>query len=113
MGGTHHMNIISKMMFGEISDYSSIPVSAYRFEGSDIIINEFTREKKQLTFEKKINIADVVYALNDSIPVKTSSSGNEITFYEFGKTQPTVKTIKELQDEIVKQYLLTIFVLDV
>ncbi len=98
---THHVSFITKMLFGEISDYNSIPISEYRFEGSNIIIKEFSNKNKQFTIEKKINIADIVYSLKDNAAVETSPSGNEIIFYELVKTQPTTKRIKELQQEIV------------
>ena len=104
---THQVNFISKMMFGEISDYRSIPISEYRFEGNNIIIKEFTGDKKHLSFEKKLNIADVVYALKDNTTSETTSNANEITFYELNKSQSTTKTIKELQEEIVKHNIIT------
>ncbi len=101
---THHVNFISKMMYGEVSDYRSIPLSAYRFEGSDIVIKEFTTGKQLLTFEKKFNIADVVYALKDN---KTIQTTGEVSFYESGNNTLTKKTISELQQEIIKNNIIT------
>ena len=50
---THHVSFITKMLFGEISDYNSIPISEYRFEGSNIIIKEFSNKIKNLQLKRK------------------------------------------------------------
>ena len=103
----HHVSFISKLLFGEISDYNSIPISEYRFEASNIVIKEFSNKNKQFVIEKKINIADIIYALKDNAATETSPSNKEITFYELGKTLSTTKRIKDLQQEIVNNNIST------
>ena len=101
------MNFITKMIFGEISDYQSIPISDYRFEGNNIVIKEFSREKNHLVLEKKINIADVVCSLKENTSIGLSPSKNEIVFCELGKTISTTRAIKEVQQEIINQNIQT------
>ena len=104
---TPHINFISKMMYGQISDYRSIPISEYRFEGNNIMIKEYSSEKKHFIFEKEINLADAVYALQDNKPVQFNPSTKEITFYELGNATPTKKTTTELQNQIIKNNIVT------
>ena len=66
---SHHVNFFSKMLFGEVSDYRSIPFANYRFEGNDIIVKEYTGDEKRVGTDIKINLADVVYALNYNTPI--------------------------------------------
>ena len=104
---THHVNFISKMMYGEVSDYRSIPISEYRFEGSDIVIKEYTGNRNHLTFEKKINIADVVYSIKENTTIENDLNKGGIRFYELDTNKQITKTVKELQDEIMKNNIIT------
>ncbi|MEI6489031.1 MAG: ABC transporter permease [Bacteroidota bacterium] len=103
---THYTYFLSKMLFGEISDYRSIPIISYRFEGENIFYKEFSGENKHVDFEKKICIADVVFALKESAKNKIKVKNHEITFYELEKEQPTTKTIAELQYEIANHNII-------
>ncbi len=103
---THHVNPLSKMLFGEISDYQSIPIISYRFEEANIFYKEFSGENKHIDFEKKICIADVIFTLNESAKDKIQVKNNEITFYELEKEQPITKTIAELQNEIANHNII-------
>ena len=104
---THHVNFISKMLYGQISDYRAIPLSEYRFEGSDVVYKEFTNGKNHLTFEKRVNMADVVYALEQNTTPENRYGTREIEFHELGKDSRTQKTIIELQNEIIKNNIVT------
>lgn len=104
---THHVNIFYKMMFGEVSDYRSTPFSSYRFEGSDIILFEYTGESNRKGTTFKFNLADVVYPINYNTEIENNVEKGYIAFYEFGSNKKIKKTIKELQDEIVKKNIIT------
>jgi len=104
---SNHVNIFSKMLFGEVSDYRSIPFSNYRFQGNDIILLEYTGDSNHLGAESKFNLADVVYALNYNTVVENNVEKGYMEFYELGRNSKTKKTTKELQDEIIKNNIIT------
>ncbi len=104
---THKVNIFYKMLFGEVSDYRSIPFTNYRFEGNDIILLEYTGDSKRIGTESKFNLADVVYAINYNTVIENNVENGCVEFYEFGSNRKIKKTIKELQDEIIKNNIIT------
>src|SRR5688500_14986215 len=56
----HKVNIVSKMIFGEVSDFRSIPFSDYHFDGNDIVVREYTGDTKRVGTDIKYNLADVI-----------------------------------------------------
>lgn len=104
---THDVNFFSKMMFGEVSDYRSVPFSSYRFDGTDIVCVEYTGTNKRMNSEVRFNLADVVYAINYDTPVKNNVKEGYIEFYELGTNKKIRRTIKELQEEIVSTNIIT------
>lgn len=103
----HHVNFFSKMCFGEISDYRSIPFTDYRYEGNDIVVKEYTGDEKRLGTEIRFNLADVVYAINYNTPIQNNVEKEYIEFYEFGSNTKLKKTIKELRAEVEKNNIIT------
>lgn len=103
----HHESFFYKMIFGEISDWTSIPISSYRFEGSEIYYKEYSDKASSDIIEKYINIADVVYPINSNYPIEYNMTKATIAFHEYGKKEETKKTINELQDEIKKNNIIT------
>ncbi len=103
----HNVGFFHKMIYGEISDYRSIPFSDYRYEGNDIIVKEFTGDEKRVGTEIKINLADVLYSINYNTPTENNVKEGYIQFYEFGTNQKIKKTVKELRDEIEKKNIVT------
>lgn len=104
---SHHVNFFYKMMFGEVSDYRSIPLSDYRFEGNDIICTEYTGDKKRAGAELKFNLADVLYAINSTKPIINEVEKGSIEFYSFEGNQKIKKTVKELRAEIEEKNIIT------
>ncbi len=104
---SHHVNFFSKMIFGEISDYRSIPFANYRFEGNDIIVREYTGDEKRVGTDIRINLADVVYPLNLNMPVVNNVEKGYIEFYKVGSFEKIKKTVKELRDEVEKNNIIT------
>ncbi len=104
---SHKVNAFSKMLFGEISDYRSIPFSSYRFDGADIIIQEYTGNDNRIGAEFKYNLADVVYAINYNTIIDNNLETGCIEFYELGSKQKVKKTITELQNEIKEKNIIT------
>jgi peptide/nickel transport system permease protein len=103
---SHHVNIFYKMMFGQVSDYRSVPFTSYRFEGNDIIVKEYSGDNRA-GMELKFNVADVVYATNFNSPIENNVANGNVEFYEFGNNQKTKKTVQELRSEIEKKNIVT------
>jgi peptide/nickel transport system permease protein len=104
---SHDVNFFYKMFYGEISNYRSIPISSYRFEGSDIIYKEYSDKDTSLSIENILNLADVVYPVDFNFNVETDFKKGEIKFSEIGKVGRITKTVSELQKQIVKSNIVT------
>lgn len=103
---THQKNLFHKMLFGEVSDYASIPMYAYHFSGFDIIVEEYTGNKPNNGTKVPFNIADVVYDVNNNYPIKNDTASNTIEFYELGTGEKLKLDVKTLQDHIVKNNII-------
>ncbi len=84
---SHDVNIFTKMLFGEVSDYRSVPISNYHFEGNDIVFTEYTGTKKK--------------------GIENNVEQGYMDFFELGSTVKTRKTIPELRAEIEKNNITT------
>ncbi|MES2590293.1 MAG: ABC transporter permease [Bacteroidota bacterium] len=104
---SHQVNIFSKMLFGEVSDFRSVPFSSYKFEGNDIVLIEYTGNDKRPGAESRYNVADVVYATNYNSAIENNMEAGTISFYEFGGNQKITKNVAELRSEIEKEYIVT------
>ncbi len=103
---SHRKNWFHKMLFGEVSDYASVPMYAYRFSGFDIIVEEYTGNTPNNGTKIPFNVADVVYDVNNNYPIQNDTARNEIEFYELGTGQKLKLSVKELQDHIVKHNII-------
>lgn len=103
----HYVNFLSKMIFGEISDYRSVPLTSYRYDGNDIVVREYTGDSKRQGTDIKFNLADVVYAINYNTPIENNVEKGYIEFYEFGSNQKIRKTVAELREEIEKNNIVS------
>ena len=104
---SHHVNIFYKMMFGEVSDYRSVPFTSYRFKGNDIVVQEYSCDNNRGGIELKFNVADVVYATNFNTTIENNVDKGYAEFYELGSNQKTKKTVQELRSEIEKNNIVT------
>lgn len=104
---SHHVNFFNKILFGEISDYSSQPISNYRFEGNDIIVQEYTGDNNRKGSELKLNLANVLYPINTNTVIENNVEKGYLEFYELGNDKKIKKTVKELREEIVKNNIIT------
>jgi peptide/nickel transport system permease protein len=103
----HHVNFFSKMLFGEVSNFRSIPFSEYAFEGNDILLREYVGEDKPGEAIVKYNIADVVYPLNYNTKIQNNVEQGYLEFYELGKTEKTRKNTADLRKEIIEKNIVT------
>lgn len=109
---SHQTGWFQKMLFGEVSDYASIPMYAYHFSGFDIIVEEYTGNTPNNGTKIPFNIADVIYDVNNNYPIKNDTAKQQIEFYELSTGEKLKLDVKQLQQEIIqhnmieKRYLL-------
>ncbi len=70
------LSLWRKITSGERSIYRMIPISSYKFEGSDIIITEYTGEEEDMDFSLRYSIADVIWPLDPNTKPVMDKSGN-------------------------------------
>lgn len=104
---SHDAGLLDKMIFGELPDYTSFPIHQYEFEGNDVVYEEYTGTNPNNGAKQKINIADVVFAIDYNNPVINNSEKGYVEFYPLGSNQKVKKTTKELQEEIEKNQIVT------
>ncbi len=103
----HSKNIFNTMVFGIISDYSTIPFYSYSFKGFDIIIEEYTGNEPNNGAKVAYNLADVVYDANNNYPIINDSTTNQIEFYQLSTGSKLKLKVADLQNEITKNNLET------
>jgi peptide/nickel transport system permease protein len=101
------VNWFSKMLFGEESDFRSVPIFDYHFDGNDIVYEEYTGSNPNNGTEVKVNIADVVYAINYKNTVVNNEDKGYMEFYEFGNPQKIKKNVQELRNIVENEYIVT------
>lgn len=104
---SHDVNFFSKMLFGQVRNFRSIPFSDYHFEGNDIVVREYTGDEKRIGTDIRYNLADAVYAIDYNTPIVNNVEEGYTEFYEFGSNTKIRKTVKELQAEIEKSNIIT------
>ncbi len=104
---SHKRGFFGKMVYGEVSDYSAIPIYNYTFEGNDIVYEEYTGSEPNHGTQVKFNLADVVYAINYNSPIVDNEEQAYTEFYAFGSNEKIRKSAKELRDEIEKKNIIT------
>lgn len=95
----------STMLFGRAADFETYSAVSYDFKGADIVVEEFTGNLPNNGGRSSFNIADVTHALNTGHTVVYDSLKQTLSFYEIGKTSPTVKKVSELRSLVEKEHL--------
>lgn len=104
---SHDVNFFYKMIYGEISNFRSIPFSDYHFEDNDIVVREYTGDEKRQGTDIRYNLADAVYAIDYNTPIVNNIAEGYTEFYEFGSNTKIRKTVKELIAEVEKNNIVT------
>jgi len=92
-----------RLIDGQVSQYESIPFLSYKFEGPDIILQEY----KGINFppsEKKIPIVDILYA-NSLIDDTVTYEGGVATFKDIDNHVQTI-ALAGLSEKIVKENII-------
>jgi peptide/nickel transport system permease protein len=104
---SHKVGFFTKLVWGEESDYKDIPFYDIEFKGNDIIYEEYTGRENNAGEKVKLNIADVIYSIDFSKPIKDSVDHDK-GFVQF-TDMDTGKELKinsiELKNEILTKHI--------
>jgi peptide/nickel transport system permease protein len=93
------------MFFGKVSDYSTVSVYDYHFEDVNVVVEEYTGNTPNNGPILNLNMAEVVYAIDQNTPIKVDEQKNNFTFKEVGNNNYTIKTYTQLKDTIIKHLI--------
>lgn len=102
-----NQGFFSRMIYGEDRAYTSTPIYDYRFEGNDIVYEEYTGSTPNNGTEIRENLADVAYAINYKSPVVNNEEEGFVEFYEFGNPEKIRKTVAELREIVEEDCIVT------
>ena len=94
-----HVSLVEKMLWGKRSDYIAIPIQHYRFEGTDILVEEYADTLSELPPERSFNLADVLYPLGSDTTRLIYKKDNLIFRDIEGKAY--IEPIDEMKREII------------
>ncbi len=101
-------SFFSVMIFGKTDPYSGFTIYNYFFKNQFILVEEYTGNTENNKGSiSKINLADVVYAIDSKSPIMFDSLKNQLSFYEIGNSTKITKSIIELQQKIRKENIVT------
>lgn len=101
-------SLISDMLFGKSDVFSSFTIYNYFFKNQFMLVEEYTGNTENNNGAiLKINLADVVYAINSQLPLTFDSLKQELSFFEIGNSKKITRSIKELQQQIQKENIIT------
>jgi peptide/nickel transport system permease protein len=95
------------MLFGSYDQYSAYTVYNYFFKGPFVLVEEFTGNEQNKGSVSKLNVADVVYAIDSKEPISFNVLTNEVSFYELGNPEKLTKSIPELRKIIQEKHIVT------
>lgn len=96
-------NFLNHMLFGSANPCSSIPFYSMRFDKTDIVVEEYTGNSPNHGELSRINLADVLYALDLRSKIVFDSVSNTLSFYELNTTKKITAKIPELQNKILNE----------
>jgi len=100
-------SLLDKMLFGVYDDKTSLTMYNYFFKGPFVMVEEYTGNENNNGNVTKINVADVVYAIDGKEPISYNILTGEVSFYEIGNPNKLTKTVKELRKEIQDHHVVT------
>jgi peptide/nickel transport system permease protein len=103
-------SVFARMLFGEESLYSYLPIDSAWFEDGNLVLKEYSRGVDDEPFISRVPLASVVYAVNTSKPIVR----NEDASYSFFDLEGHPITVSEsdLKKKIINDQLVQrVFVL--
>lgn len=98
----HHENFFWKMIGGEVSDYSGVPIYLYYFQGFDLVAEEYTGNTPNHGNLSRYNVADVVYDVNSNYPIVNDTATGTIQFYQLSTGEKLKLKVSDLRAAITK-----------
>ncbi len=98
-------NIFTKMFFGSNGKFTTVPVYEYKFDGPNIIVEEFTGNTPNNGTKTPYNIADVVYDVNPNTNVKYDEASRTLEFYVISSGEKMKMSVEELQKTIKDDHI--------
>jgi peptide/nickel transport system permease protein len=98
-------NIFMKMFVGDNGKYTNIPISSYKFDGPNIVVEEYTGNTPNDGPMTPYNLADVVYDVNPNTNVKYDAGSRTLEFYQISTGEKVKKSVDELIEVVKKENL--------
>lgn len=95
------------MFFGSYDEYTYLTMYNYFFKGPFVMVEEFTGNENNDGNISKINVADVVHAVDPKEPIAYNVITNEVSFYELGNPKKLTRSVAELRKEIQDKHIST------
>ena len=95
-------SMFSKWIYGTRHKETFIPISSNHFEGTDIVVKEFSASGDS-SFEIRYNIADVVYNISPDSRVAERNGG---LFFESADGAAVEESVSDIQGIIEGQYII-------
>ena len=95
--------ILHKMLYGQESDYNYIPYRHFKFNKNELVYEEFINDPLKEGPSKSINLADIVYAIDDTKPFINDEQTGIIDFYDLDSGKHLIQNREDLQ-AIVQKY---------
>lgn len=102
---SHKTNWFTKMLVGEVDDFSYFTMHSYTVKGFDLILEEYTGNIPNNGTKVPINLADVVYDINTNYPIKNDSITNSIEFYQISTGEKIKVKTADLEKEIATDFI--------
>ena len=71
-----HSGLLNRMLFGQESAYTSIPIDTFWFEGDNLMLKEYSSGVGDEPFVSSFRLVDAVYPVNTATPVVKNADGS-------------------------------------
>lgn len=100
-----NQGVFKTMIFGDEGDYTSYTVHYYLFRKQNIIIEEYSGHTPNRGSKDTINLAEVVYAIDNKFPIQYDEAKGTLSFYEIGNSNKLTKSIAELRKTVQENHI--------
>ena len=101
-----NVGFFSRMQNGEPNIWQMIPLHDYYFEGNDIVVEQYTGSEPNNGPEIRVNVADVIYAMDLNQPFHSYPNRGIMEFYTVGDPALMSLPIEELRHEVETKYII-------
>ncbi len=91
------------MLFGRSDQFAAYSLHNYKFDGPNVLIEEYTGNTPNKGAVSGFNIADVIYAIDTRHPIEFDSLQQRLSFYEIGNPAKLSKPVLELRRQLEQE----------